>query len=122
MVAWIMRNSLLKPLQALSVVAKRLGANQLDGAEQVQGPEETRVLSQAFEDMRLNLRSARVELVQWNTELEQRVVQCRQELEKLNQVSREISSRQSSDGSVARWRSRHRRVLHGKPHAESIRI
>ncbi len=55
MVAWIMRNSLLKPLQALSVVAKRLGENQLDGTEQVQGPEETRVLSQAFEDMRLNL-------------------------------------------------------------------
>ncbi|HNE05290.1 MAG TPA: type IV pili methyl-accepting chemotaxis transducer N-terminal domain-containing protein, partial [Anaerolineales bacterium] len=46
--AWITRRSLLKPLLALGVAAKRLGKNQLDGAVQVQGPEEMRVLSQAF--------------------------------------------------------------------------
>jgi nitrate/nitrite-specific signal transduction histidine kinase len=91
--AWITRRSLLKPLLALGVAAKRLGKNQLDGAVQVQGPEEMRVLSQAFDDMRLSLQSARVELIQWNAELEQRVAQRTQELETLNQVSREISSR-----------------------------
>jgi len=81
--AWTMRSSLLKGL----------GKNQLDAAAQVQGPEEMRVLSQAFDDMRLSLQSARVELIQWNAELEQRVAQRTQELETLNQVSREISSR-----------------------------
>jgi nitrate/nitrite-specific signal transduction histidine kinase len=91
--AWTMRSSLLKPLLALGVAAKGLGKNQLDAAAQVQGPEEMRVLSQAFDDMRLSLQSARVELIQWNAELEQRVAQRTQELETLNQVSREISSR-----------------------------
>ena len=91
--AWTTRHSLLKPLQALGVAAKRLGENRLDAVVQVQGPEEMRVLSQAFDDMRLGLQSARGELIQWNAELERRVAQRTQELETLNQVSREISSR-----------------------------
>lgn len=91
--AWLTRHSLLKPLQALGVAAKRLGENQLDGAVQVQGPEEMRALSHAFDDMRISLQSARSELIHWNAELEQRVTQRTQELETLNQVSREISSR-----------------------------
>ncbi len=91
--AWITHNSLLKPLQALGVTTKRLGENQFDGAVQVQGPEEMRVLSQAFDNMRISLQSARGELIQWNAELERRVAQRTQELETLNQVSREISSR-----------------------------
>ena len=90
---WTTRHSLLKPLQALGVAAKRLGENRLDAVVQVQGPEEMRVLSQAFDDMRLGLQSARGELIQWNAELERRVAQRTQELETLNQVSREISSR-----------------------------
>ena len=91
--AWTMRSSLLKPLLALGVAAKGLGKNRLDAAVQIQDPEEMRVLSQAFDDMRLSLHSARVELIQWNAELEQRVAQRTQELETLNQVSREITSR-----------------------------
>ncbi len=91
--AWITRQSLLQPLQALGLAAERLGGNDFDTPVQVQGPAEIRGLSQSFDDMRSRLRSAREELVQWNTMLEQRVAQRTHELEALNEVSREISSR-----------------------------
>ena len=91
--AWMTRRSLLNPLQALGVAAKRLGENQLDAPIQVEDPEEMRALSQAFDDMRSRLHTAREELIQWNVTLEQRVAQRTRELETLNEVSREISSR-----------------------------
>lgn len=91
--AWMTRRSLLKPLQDLGLAAKRLGENQLDAPIQVEGPEEMRTLSQAFDEMRSRLHTAREELIQWNTTLEQRVAQRTKELETLNEVSREISSR-----------------------------
>ena len=91
--AWMTRRSLLKPLQDLGLAAKRLGENQLDAPIQVEGPEEMRMLSRAFDEMRSRLHTARGELIQWNATLEQRVAQRTKELETLNEVSREISSR-----------------------------
>jgi nitrate/nitrite-specific signal transduction histidine kinase len=91
--AWMTRRSLLKPLQDLGLAAKRLGENQLDAPIQVEGPEEMRTLSQAFDEMRSRLHTARGELIQWNATLEQRVAQRTKELETLNEVSCEISSR-----------------------------
>lgn len=91
--AWMTRRSLLNPLQALGLAAKRLGENQLDAPIQVEGPEEMRTLSQAFDEMRSRLHTAHGELIQWNATLEQRVAQRTRELETLNEVSREISSR-----------------------------
>ena len=91
--AWITRRSLLKPLQSLGAAAKRLGENDLDTPVQVEGPQEMRALSQAFDEMRSRLRAARGELIQWNATLEQRVARRTHELETLNEVSREISSR-----------------------------
>lgn len=91
--AWITRRSLLKPLQDLGEAAKRLGENQLDVPVQVEGPAEMRALSQAFDEMRSRLHIAHEELIQWNATLEQRVARRTQELETLNEVSREISSR-----------------------------
>lgn len=91
--AWITRRSLLKPLHDLGLTAKRLGENQLDTPVQLEGPAEMRELSQAFDEMRSRLHSAREELIQWNSTLEERVAQRTQELEMLNEVSREISSR-----------------------------
>jgi two-component system nitrate/nitrite sensor histidine kinase NarX len=91
--AWVTRRSLLKPLQMLVLAARRLGENELEMPVKVQGPEEMQALSQAFDEMRSRLHSARDELVQWNATLEQRVAQRTQELETLNEVSREISSR-----------------------------
>jgi len=91
--AWMTRRSLLKPLQELGLAAKRLGENQLDAPIQVEGPEEMRALSGAFDEMRSRLHVTRDELIQLNSTLEQRVAQRTQELETLNEVSREISSR-----------------------------
>ena len=91
--AWITRRSLLKPLRDLGVAAKRLGENRLDVAVQVEGPLEMQALSTAFDEMRSRLHTAREELIQWNVTLEQRVAQRTHELETLNQISSEISSR-----------------------------
>ncbi|MCC6297684.1 MAG: GAF domain-containing protein [Anaerolineales bacterium] len=91
--AWMLRRSLFKPLDALSAAAKRVGENDLEAPIQVEGPEELRALSQAFDDMRMRLLTARGEIIQWNATLEERVAQRTRELETLNEVSREISSR-----------------------------
>jgi nitrate/nitrite-specific signal transduction histidine kinase len=90
---WLTRQSALKPLAKLADAANRLGQNDLETAIQVEGPQEMRVLSQAFESMRVRLHSSRQELVALNESLEERVAQRTYELETLNQVSREISSR-----------------------------
>ncbi len=91
--AVIIRRSLLRPLTELSVAAARLGGNDLEYPVQVQGPEEMRNLSQSFDGMRVNLHSARQELIDLNNNLEKRVFQRTQELEALNVVSQEITSR-----------------------------
>lgn len=91
--AWLTRRSLLRPLRDLGLAAKRLGENNLDIPVRVEGPDEMRTLSQAFDEMRSRLHRAREELVQWNATLEQHVARRTQELETLNEVSREITSR-----------------------------
>jgi two-component system nitrate/nitrite sensor histidine kinase NarX len=91
--AVITRQSLLRPLTELGAAAARLGENDLEYPVQVQGPEEMRNLSQSFDGMRVNLNSARQELIDLNNNLEKRVFQRTQELEALNIVSQEITSR-----------------------------
>lgn len=91
--AWMTRRSVLQPLQALVAAANRLGESQLEESIQVRGPDEMQALALAFDGMRTRLHSARSELIQWNSTLEQRVNQRTRELETLNDVSREISSR-----------------------------
>lgn len=91
--ALVTHKSVLKPLETLSHAAVRLGGNDLDTPVQVESPEEMRMLSESFDSMRRNLRVSRQELVQLNVSLEDRVAQRTHELEMLNEVSREISSR-----------------------------
>ncbi len=91
--ALITHLSVLKPLKVLSRAAVRLGRNDLDTPVQVESPEEMRLLSESFDSMRRNLRVSRQELVQLNDSLKDRVAQRTRELEMLNEVSREISSR-----------------------------
>ncbi len=91
--AWITRTSALKPLRELSRAASRLGENDLDSAVQVEGPQEMQALGAAFENMRVKLSSSRAELVELADSLERRVTQRTAELNALNEVSREISSR-----------------------------
>lgn len=90
---WVTRQSLLRPLNELKMAANRLGENDLETGVQVEGPEELRILAESFDSMRKNLRVSRQGLVQLNESLEDRVSQRTHELEMLNEVSREISSR-----------------------------
>lgn len=91
--AVVTRQSVLKPLAELGIAAAHLGENDLETPVQVQGPEEMRKLSQSFDGMRVGLNSARQELINLNSTLEKRVFQRTQELEALNVVSQEITSR-----------------------------
>ena len=90
--AFVTRKSALEPLRELGRAAKRLGENDLDGAVQVEGPEEMRRLSESFDSMRQSLRTSRGELLELTSTLEERVAQRTRELDALNEVSREIAS------------------------------
>jgi two-component system nitrate/nitrite sensor histidine kinase NarX len=91
--AFVTRQSVLKPLAELGIAAARLGENDLETPVQVQGPVEMRKLFQSFDGMRIGLNSAHRELIDLNNTLEKRVFQRTQELEALNIVSQEITSR-----------------------------
>jgi two-component system nitrate/nitrite sensor histidine kinase NarX len=91
--AWVTRQSVLKPLSELGVAAEHLGGNDLETPVQVRGPEEMRKLSQSFDGMRLGLKSAQQDLIDLNNTLEKRVFQRTRELEALNIVTQEITSR-----------------------------
>ncbi len=91
--AFVTRQSLLRPLGELERAANSLGENDLETPIEVQGPKEMRILSQAFESMRVRLRSSYQELLAVNVSLEERVLMRTRELETFNEVSREISSR-----------------------------
>jgi len=91
--AWVTRQSVLKPLAELGVAAAHLGGNDLETPVQVQGPEEMRKLSQSFDGMRIGLKSTQRELIDLTNTLEKRVFQRTRELEALNVVSQEITSR-----------------------------
>lgn len=112
--AWITRRSLLKPLQELGFAAKRLGENDLETQVQVEGPIEMRALSHVFDEMRSRLHKAREELIGWNATLEQRVAQRTHELEALNEVSREISSRLEIQQVLNSVTEKARMLLEGK--------
>jgi two-component system nitrate/nitrite sensor histidine kinase NarX len=111
--AWMTRQSVLKPLAELGVVAAHLGGNDLETPVQVQGPEEMRKLSQSFEGMRVGLKSAQQELIDLNNTLEKRVFQRTRELEALNIVSQEITSRLDIQQVLSSVTEKTRELLNG---------
>ncbi len=90
---WITYRYVLSPLQELGSAARGIGSGNLEAPVQVKGDVEIEVLSIAMEDMRSKLLASQVELLDWTNTLEERVTRRTQELEALNTVSREISSR-----------------------------
>ncbi|MEW5870632.1 MAG: type IV pili methyl-accepting chemotaxis transducer N-terminal domain-containing protein [Chloroflexota bacterium] len=90
---WVTYRYVLHPLQDLGTAANRIGAGNLDRPVQVSGDVEIQVLGTSMEDMRGRLHTAQQELRAWANTLEERVTQRTQELEALNAVSYEISSR-----------------------------
>ncbi len=90
---WLLRRQIFLPLAALGRAAARIGAQNLETPVKVAGPPEVQALVQSMEAMRVALRGSQQELQNWAETLEQRVSQRTHELEALNQVAREITSR-----------------------------
>ena len=90
---WITRHSVVQPLQELGDAAQGIGGGDLQAPVQVRGGAEIELLSATMDDMRGRLLASQGELQNWATTLEERVSQRTRELEALNAVSREVSSR-----------------------------
>lgn len=89
---WVVRRSVVLPIQELEVSAERIGRGELDVPIHQRGPLEVENLAASLENMRLQLHTSRQELVDWAATLEQRVHQRTLELEALGAISREITS------------------------------
>ncbi len=89
---WVVRRSVVVPIQELEVSAERIGRGDLDVPIHQHGLLEVENLAASLESMRLQLHTSRQELVDWATTLEQRVHQRTLELEALGAISREITS------------------------------
>ncbi len=90
---WLLRRQVFLRLAALQGVAARIGAQDLETPVEIVGPPEVQALAQNMDAMRIALRQSRQDLQTWAETLEQRVAQRTHELETLNQVAREITSR-----------------------------
>jgi len=90
---WITYRYVLQPLQELGKAADQIGSGNLETPVKVRGDIEIQLLSGTMEDMRHKLHASQQELCDWASTLEERVIQRTQELEALNAVSYEISSR-----------------------------
>jgi len=91
--AWMLRYSVIGPLQNLGMVAKRIGSGNLTTPVEIAGLREIQVLEENFDQMRAKLLESHEQSQTWTGLLEQRVAQRTQELETLSTESREISSR-----------------------------
>ncbi len=86
---------LVRPVKVLTEAAQEIAAGNLDGNIQVSEGGEIGLLAEAFETMRLRLRSSLAEIRAWSNELETRVKDRTQQLETLNeQLRREQAERQ----------------------------
>lgn len=90
---WGTRQFIIRPLSDLGKAARQIGAGAMETPVEVSGDAEIELLSNTMEEMRSNLLASKSELVNWAATLEERVSQRTQELESLQQVSQEITSR-----------------------------
>jgi two-component system nitrate/nitrite sensor histidine kinase NarX len=90
--SWMMRRTVIDPLQNLGSIARRIGGGNLTTPVEVGGLQETRVLEDQLDQMRAQLQASQEQAQAWTDQLEQRVSLRTQELEALYAVSREISS------------------------------
>lgn len=86
------RRAVIAPLEQLDHSAERIRDGDLDTPVPAAGPLEIRSLARRFEQMRLELRGSRQELLALNQELEARVEQRTRELVALHEVGKEITS------------------------------
>lgn len=90
--AYVIHQDILKPLDQFKLATVQLQNNRMDQALATTTTVEFNQLVDAFEKMRINLKSTQQELLHLNESLEKRVVQRTAELETLYEVSREITA------------------------------
>lgn len=90
---WATRYFILRPMGALGQAAQQIGAGALETPVKVSGDAEIELLGTAMEEMRRDLLASKSELLRAAATLEERVIQRTQELESLQEVSHEITSR-----------------------------
>ena len=80
--AWMVRKDVIAPLNELGQTARRIGAGDLETPVTLAGADEIAVLEENFDQMRVQLLDSRVQAQAWTGQLEQRVAQRTQELER----------------------------------------
>jgi len=90
---WVTRSFVLQPLGYLGKAARRIGKGDLSAPVKIDRPDEFRILASTFQDTQTELDAARKELLSWTENLERRVTQRTRELETLNVVTQEVTSK-----------------------------
>jgi two-component system nitrate/nitrite sensor histidine kinase NarX len=90
---WVTRNFVLQPLGYLGEAAQRIGKGDLSVPVKIDKPDEFRILASTIQDTQTELDAARKELLSWTENLERRVTQRTRELETLNVVTQEVTSK-----------------------------
>ena len=84
---------MLRPLARLQGAAEHIAGGNLDDAVHVERRDEVGALAEAFEAMRVKLRTSREEIAAWNRELESRVASRTQELSAAHALRRQLLER-----------------------------
>lgn len=83
-VAWLDVRQIVRPLRGLTAAAERISEGHLDTPVTLKRNDELGILANAFETMRVRLRTSLAEVEEWNRELERRVAAQTAEAEARN--------------------------------------
>lgn len=97
--AWFHARSVVKPIRDLTDASGRIAAGALDDPIIVTRDDEVGTLARSFETMRVRLRDSREQQLRWEKELEERV---RQRTEELQRRNRELAALNDIAASVSR--------------------
>ena len=99
LVAWFHARSVVRPIRKLTDASERIAAGALDNPISVTRDDEVGMLARSFETMRVRLKESREQQQRWERELEERVRQRTEELERRN---RELAALNSIAATVSR--------------------
>ncbi len=89
---WLTSRSVVWPIRALTLAARRIAAGDLDSSVDRRAPAEIGELARAFDEMRIRLKASMDGLEQANSTLERRVEQRTRQLAALLDVSKALAS------------------------------
>ncbi|MBI4300727.1 MAG: GAF domain-containing protein, partial [Chloroflexi bacterium] len=90
--AWITSRAVVRPLRILTDASRRIAAGDLDSPVDVAGGDEVGNLARHFDQMRAQLKASFQEIQGWSAEMEERVRQRTEELQRRNRELEAASS------------------------------